>query len=111
MTDLEALERLQERAKALARPLQIAGGVVTLASCLALTGLLILLQWAMADVAEVKLSAFGGVLGSLAIVPVSFNWLIKKRLAIKRLEWIDELARTEGVRREMLLESFTLDSW
>jgi hypothetical protein len=111
LTDLEALELLQERARKFARPLQIAAGFATLGIAGALWGLLILVQWAIAGVAEVKFTALAIVGVTAAVVPWSFNRLLKAALARKRLVWIDELARAEGVRREVLLESFTLDSW
>lgn len=111
MTDLEALALLQERARALARPLQIGAAFATLGLGVVFTGAAVLLQWAIVSVAEVHFSIFVGMVFAIAVVPWAFNKMIKALLARRRMEWIDELARTEGTRREMLEESFTLDSW
>jgi hypothetical protein len=111
VTDLEALEQLQERARRFARGLHIASGFATLGAAFLFTLLLISLQWLIGAVASFKLSVFGGLGLALAVVPFSFNRLIRVLLGRRRGEWIDELVRTEGARRDVLESSFTLDSW
>ena len=111
MTDLEALEQLQERARRFARGLHIASGFATIGMAILLTFLLVLLQWALGAAASLKLAVFGGLGLAIAVVPFGFNRVIRMLLARRRGEWIDELVRTEGARRDVLESSFTLDSW
>ncbi len=110
MTDLEAIERLQERARLFARPLQIASGFATVGTGLVVTGLAILGQWAVADLAEIKTSVFLGCAGA-AVVHFAFNRFIKVMLQRRRSEWIDEMVHGEGASRQALEASFSLDSW
>ncbi|MBL8913392.1 MAG: hypothetical protein JNM17_22025 [Archangium sp.] len=111
MTDLEAIELLQERARRFARGFHVATGLATLLGALALWCLFILVQFLFVPAAEVKLTLFVSFVVSIAVVPRFFSALLKNRLAGKRVEWIEELARTEGAKRDVLEASFTLDSW
>lgn len=111
MTDLEALALLQERARRLARPLQIGAAFATVGLGVFFTGAAILIQLVLTGGAHVGFSSLAGLGIAIAVVPPASNKMIKVLLGRRRSEWIDELARTEGARREMLEESFTLDSW
>ncbi|MDP2270708.1 MAG: hypothetical protein Q8N23_21470 [Archangium sp.] len=110
MTDLEAIEHLQERARAFARPLHIASGFATLGVGIVGAGVMVLLQWAAAGVAEIKISVLGGCAGA-SVVPFGFNRFIKLMLQRRRTEWINEMVHGEGASREALEASFSFDSW
>lgn len=110
MTDLEAIGLLQERARSISSKFYVLGGFATLGTALLLFGAMVAVQWAMFDVASVKVAALVAVLASVAVVPAVFNAALKRVLAARRLLWIDELARNEGANRQTLIDSFTLDS-
>jgi succinate dehydrogenase/fumarate reductase cytochrome b subunit len=111
MTDLEAIEILQERARKYARVFHVCAGVATLAVGAALWGLLLALQFAFLPMAEAKITALIAFSIAAAVMPRVFNGALKLRLAAKRQGWIDELVKHEGAKRDVLESSFTLDSW
>ncbi|MFO0596239.1 MAG: hypothetical protein U0228_13070 [Myxococcaceae bacterium] len=111
MTDLEAIEVLQDRAKRFARAYHVSAGVLTVVGALLLWALLIGVSALALGVITLKWTFFAAFAASIAIVPRAVGAVLKRRLAAQRAGWIDELVKTEGARRDVLEASFTLDSW
>ena len=111
MTDLEALQRLQERAQSFARPLQIGAAFAMVGLGVALYFGTLLAQLALTGGEAWPFGSGLVAAAGAAVVPKSANWFIRKSLERRRPRWIDELVRSEGVSRAELEELFTLDAW
>jgi hypothetical protein len=107
----EAVEHLSDKAHRTARSWYAGGAVAILAGGVVLTVAFIGVQWAMFDAASLKLAMLFGISASAGIVVPSTRTLLRKRLALSRTRWIEDLARVEGLNAKELEQYFTLDSW
>lgn len=111
MNDLQAIALINEHARSFARPLQIGAVFAMIAIAVAVYFATLFGQLALMDGhASPYLSCLAAA-GAASVVPKSVNWFIRKSLERRRTQWIDELARTEGVSKAELEDCFTLDAW
>ena len=111
MTTREAVETLAARARKTASGMYLVAALAVGATAVLLTGAAVVVQWAMMDVASLKLAAGCGTLGAFAVMVPTSRYVIRRVIAQRRPTWIDELARTEGLNAKELESYFTMDSW
>ena len=104
MRTLEAVEALAERARQTVRRFYALAAVAMIATGGSVTGLCLLAH------VHVKVAAWTGAVCALALAPV-VRVMARAIVKTRRLAWIEELARAEGISAEELARYFTLDSW
>ncbi len=113
MNTHEAVAERVARAQVASRKWHLAAAVVIVACIFGCTAFFAVLTRVL-HVLPAKLAGFGlaGVVSALSGgVVVGTRAVIRRRLAALRPEWVDDVARREGLSASELGSYFTLDSW
>jgi hypothetical protein len=107
----EAVEHLSQKAHRTARGWYAGGAVAMLVGGAILTIAAMVLEEILLGGSSLKLPLLIGFFSSATIVAPVTRSLLRKRLALSRTQWIEDLARAEGLSAKELDQFFTLDSW
>jgi hypothetical protein len=107
----EAVVHLSDRARRTARAWYVAGAIAMIVGGVAFTFAMIAVQLALFEIADVRVAIIVGLGVSAGIVAPVTRTLLRRRLSLSRPQWIEDLARVEGLPARELEQFFTLDSW
>ena len=112
MNTHEAVGELVEMARASSRKWYIvAASIVALLVFATLAFIVIWTHGFMIDMRVTAYLSVGVVMLEVASVVTFTRWTVRRRLAAQRPQWIEDLARREGLSAAELESFFTLDSW
>lgn len=109
MTTFEAVQTLSARAGRAARLAWLVGAALIVLTFVGVLGVQLLIVGRPSKAMGFT-TTWITIVAAAVILP-SVRFAVKQVLRMRRLAWVEELARKEGLDSQKIADSFTLDSW